>query len=331
MKHALPHPKAPELELPPEIYVDIPRMTTFNPYEELPVDEGFRRTTAKNTILKHGQEINLGKRMEAGVLASEKYDQLINEGCTDIRLLGELRALGKDGLLARDYFAFCNLRLVRSFAERSDYTNVPLADRIQMGVLGLMRALNAYDYTRCRKFSTFAVQYIRQAISREHDTTQAIIRKPVHVFGYAAKVRAVGKRLEKGLGRESTVEELAKETGMAVKNLKYLRAIMQEPYRLEAPYGDDDEPLSAFIVDEGYDTEESFHGKEFIAILRRQLVNLSDQEAACISYKFGLSGPPMTNEEIGKIYGVSRSRVQQIGKRALHKLSHPSRCLEDFL
>jgi len=229
-----------------------------------------------------------------------------------------------------------NLRLVVSVARRYQGRGMPLPDLIQAGNLGLIRAVEHFDWRRGYKFSTYATWWIRQAILRALDDTARTIRLPVHMKEALSKLVRASRKLRQELGREPTTEEVASEMNLPVGRVREMYDITRRPISLDIPVGDEgDTRLSDFIEDQrGFEPVETISAEDLRAQLQDILESLSPREREVLTLRFGLEdGRPHTLEEVGQKFGVTRERIRQIESKALRKLRHPIRkkLLEDFL
>ena len=285
-------------------------------------------------LLTAGQEVELAKRIEAGLFAGHKLaagsQDLAAEARTDLEQVTE------DGRTARDHLVEANLRLVVSLARRYTGRGMLFLDLIQEGNLGLIRAVEKFDYARGYKFSTYATWWIRQAITRAMADQARTIRLPVHMVEAIGRLALVQRQMLQDLGREPTPDELAAGLDMTPEKVIELQKHAREPVSLHIPLGEDgDSELGDLIED-----SEAIQPGEAVSfiLLQEQLHSvlgmLSEREAGVVSMRFGLAdGQPKTLDEIGKVYGVTRERIRQIESKTMSKLRHPSRSklLRDYL
>jgi RNA polymerase nonessential primary-like sigma factor len=279
----------------------------------------------KTALLTAEQEVELAKRIEAGVFAQHMLE-------TGTKLSpkrrSELAALVRDGALAKNHLLEANLRLVVSLAKRYTGRGMPLLDLIQEGNLGLIRAVEKFDYAKGYKFSTYATWWIRQAITRGMADQSRTIRLPVHLVEQVNKLARIKRDLHQQLGREATHEELGKEVGLTAEKVADLLDHARDPVSLDMPVGaEEDAPLGDFIEDsEAADAESAVISGLLQDDLRRVLATLDEREQAVIRLRYGLEdGQPRTLDQIGKRFGLSRERVRQIEREVMGKLRQGER------
>jgi RNA polymerase primary sigma factor len=302
------------------------------------VDDGARRAGTSDLVriylreigrvplLTAEDEVELAKAIEAGLYAEEKLNGAYP-------LLGAERAdlewLAADGVRGKQRLIEANLRLVVSIAKRYIGRGLVFLDLIQEGNLGLIRAVEKFDYTRGYKFSTYATWWIRQAITRAIADQARTIRVPVHMVETINKLARVQRQLHQELGREATTDEIAAEMGVEPERVAEIQRIAQEPVSLQSPIGEEESDLGDFIEDA--DAVVPIEAAAFIMLqdqLERVLCELSEREQRIIQLRFGLTdGHPRTLEEVGREFGVTRERIRQIESKTLAKLRHPSRAL----
>ena len=297
----------------------------------------YLKEIGKVNLLTSEEEISLAQDMNAGTAAQEQLDELEQSG-EEIspELRQELEKSIKRGERARQRLAEANLRLVVSIAKRYVGRGMQFLDLIQEGNLGLIKAVEKFDYTKGYKFSTYATWWIRQAITRAIADQARTIRIPVHMVETINKVIRVNRQLLQELGHDPTAEETAEEMNMPVERVREILKIAQEPVSLETPIGEEeDSHLGDFIPDE--DASEPAEAASF-TLLKEQLVEvlstLTPREEKVLKLRFGIEdGRTRTLEEVGKEFNVTRERIRQIEAKALRKLRHPSRSkkLKDFL
>jgi RNA polymerase nonessential primary-like sigma factor len=279
----------------------------------------------KTALLTAADEVELAKRIEAGVFAQHKLET--HPELPDDRQR-ELRALIRDGHVAKNHLLEANLRLVVSLAKRYTGRGMPLLDLIQEGNLGLIRAVEKFDYTKGFKFSTYATWWIRQAITRGMADQGRTIRLPVHLVEQVNKLARIKRDLHQQLGREATNEELAKESGLSPEKVVDLLDHARDPVSLDMPVGtEEDAPLGDFIEDsDATDAESAVISGLLQDDLRRVLATLEPREQAVIRLRYGLEdGQPRTLDQIGKQFGLSRERVRQIEREVMSKLRQGER------
>jgi RNA polymerase nonessential primary-like sigma factor len=273
----------------------------------------------KTALLTAEQEVDLAKRIEAGVFAKHVLDTRKQTP----KRAKELRAIVRDGEVARNHLLEANLRLVVSLAKRYTGRGMPLLDLIQEGNLGLIRAVEKFDYAKGFKFSTYATWWIRQAITRGMADQARTIRLPVHLVEQVNKLSRIRRDLHQRLGRDATHEELAEESGLPEEKIADLLDYARDPVSLDMPVGSEEEaPLGDFIEDaEGTDAETAVISHLLHDDLRRVLATLDEREQQVIRMRYGLEdGQPRTLDQIGRRFGLSRERVRQIEREVMAKL-----------
>jgi len=293
----------------------------------------YLKQIGKVALLNAEQEVELAKRIEAGLFAEEK----LNAGAKiDMKLKRELWWISQDGKNAKNHLLEANLRLVVSLAKRYTGRGMLFLDLIQEGNLGLIRAVEKFDYTKGFKFSTYATWWIRQAITRAMADQARTIRIPVHMVEVINKLARVQRQMLQDLGREPTPEELAKELDMTPEKVVEVQKYGREPISLHTPLGEDGDSEFGDLIEDS----EAVVPADAVSftLLQEQLHSvldtLSEREAGVVSMRFGLAdGQPKTLDEIGKVYGVTRERIRQIESKTMSKLRHPSRSqvLRDYL
>jgi RNA polymerase primary sigma factor len=295
----------------------------------------YLREIGRVPLLTAQDEVELAKGIEAGLFAEEKLQNGFAAEAGNGVLMGELALVAADGLRAKQRLIEANLRLVVSIAKRYIGRGLVFLDLIQEGNLGLIRAVEKFDYTKGYKFSTYATWWIRQAITRAIADQARTIRIPVHMVETINKMARIQRQLHQDLGREPTPEEIAAEMGLHPDRVAEIQRIAQEPVSLQSPIGEEDSDLGDFIEDA--DAVVPMEAAAFIMLqdqLERVLDNLSMREQRIIQLRFGLSdGHPRTLEEVGREFGVTRERIRQIESKTLAKLRHPSRAqmLREYL
>jgi RNA polymerase primary sigma factor len=294
----------------------------------------YLKQIGKVPLLNAEQEVELAKRIEAGLFAEEKLAQGTGAMTPDQRL--DMEWIAEDGRRAKNHLLEANLRLVVSLAKRYTGRGMLFLDLIQEGNLGLIRAVEKFDYTKGYKFSTYATWWIRQAITRAMADQARTIRIPVHMVEVINKLARVQRQMLQDLGREPTPEELAAELDMTPEKVIEVQKYGREPISLHTPLGEDGDSEFGDLIEDS----EAIQPGEAVSftLLQEQLHSvldtLSEREAGVVSMRFGLTdGQPKTLDEIGKVYGVTRERIRQIESKTMSKLRHPSRSqvLRDYL
>ncbi|WP_086786449.1 sigma-70 family RNA polymerase sigma factor [Crossiella equi] len=279
----------------------------------------------RTALLSAEEEVDLAKRIEAGVFARHMLDE--SQALSPQRR-ADLQTLVRDGHVAKNHLLEANLRLVVSLAKRYTGRGMPLLDLIQEGNLGLIRAVEKFDYTKGFKFSTYATWWIRQAITRAMADQARTIRIPVHMVEVINKLGRIKRDLHQQLGREATHEELAAESGLPADKIADLLDHARDPVSLDMPVGtEEDAPLGDFIEDsEATDAESAVISGLLQDDLRRVLATLDDREQHVIRLRYGLDdGQPRTLDQIGRRFGLSRERVRQIEREVMSKLRQGDR------
>jgi RNA polymerase nonessential primary-like sigma factor len=279
----------------------------------------------RTALLTAQQEVELAKRIEAGVFARHMLDTTPS---LPTAKLADLQAIVRDGDRAKRHLLEANLRLVVSLAKRYTGRGMPLLDLIQEGNLGLIRAVEKFDYTKGFKFSTYATWWIRQAITRGMADQSRTIRLPVHLVEQVNKLARLKRELHQLLGREATNEELAEGSGLAIEKVADLLDHSRDPVSLDMPVGNEEEaPLGDFIEDaEAADAESAVISGLLQDDLRRVLATLENREQEVIRMRYGLDdGQPRTLDQIGRCFGLSRERVRQIEREVMNKLRQGER------
>jgi RNA polymerase primary sigma factor len=293
----------------------------------------YLKQIGKVPLLNAEMEVELAKRIEAGLFSDEK---LAKGAKLPAKALEELEWIAEDGRRAKNHLLEANLRLVVSLAKRYTGRGMLFLDLIQEGNLGLIRAVEKFDYTKGYKFSTYATWWIRQAITRAMADQARTIRIPVHMVEVINKLARVQRQMLQDLGREPTPEELAKELDMTPEKVIEVQKYGREPISLHTPLGEDGDSEFGDLIEDS----EAIVPADAVSftLLQEQLHavldTLSEREAGVVSMRFGLTdGQPKTLDEIGKVYGVTRERIRQIESKTMSKLRHPSRSqvLRDYL
>ncbi len=297
----------------------------------------YLKQIGKVALLNAEEEVDLAKRIEAGLYATERMRQ-IGEAGEDLstQMRRDLNWIRRDGERAKNHLLEANLRLVVSLAKRYTGRGMAFLDLIQEGNLGLIRAVEKFDYTKGYKFSTYATWWIRQAITRAMADQARTIRIPVHMVEVINKLGRIQRELLQDLGREPTPEELAKEMDITPDKVLEIQQYAREPISLDQTIGDEgDSQLGDFIEDS--EAVVAVDAVSFTLLqdqLQSVLQTLSEREAGVVRLRFGLTdGQPRTLDEIGQVYGVTRERIRQIESKTMSKLRHPSRSqvLRDYL
>ena len=312
--------------------------------EHIPTDNGrgesidavglYLKEMARVPLLTTEEEVNLAKRIERGKKADNKLAKL--NGRTPKAEKEALKVLIEDGSAARAHLIKANTRLVVSIAKKYLGRGVPFLDLIQEGNLGLMKAVNKYDYRRGFRFSTYATWWIRQTITRSIADQGRTIRVPVHMIDRIRQLYKVARRMEQNLGRPPKVEELAEALDLDCRKVQWMLQVSWLPLSLESPVGDDeDSELGMFVEDENTPTPTEATTQNLLSKkVEEVLATLSPREARILRLRFGLeNGRTYTLEEVGEKFGLTRERIRQIEGKALRRLRHPmrSRQLREYL
>ncbi|WP_230879868.1 RNA polymerase sigma factor [Planomonospora sp. ID67723] len=284
----------------------------------------YLKSIGRRTLLTAAQEVELAKRIEAGLYAESKLE---SEPGLSAAMRDDLEWIAEDGRRAKDHMLEANLRLVVSVAKKYTDRGMALLDVVQEGNLGLIRAVEKFDYTKGYKFSTYAMWWIRQAIQRGFADSARTIRLPVHVLEMLSKLSRIERDMHQRLGREPTPEELAVELDKTPDQIEELLRTSRQPISLNATIGEDGETTIGDLI-EDIDSPEASEVVDRQLLgeqLRGVLGNLSPREARIMALRFGLvDGKPHTLDEIGKHLGLTRERIRQLEKESLSKLRHPS-------
>ncbi len=297
----------------------------------------YLKQIGKVALLNAEEEVELAKRIEAGLFATERLRRIMDAGeKLSTAQKRDLNWISRDGNRAKNHLLEANLRLVVSLAKRYTGRGMAFLDLIQEGNLGLIRAVEKFDYTKGYKFSTYATWWIRQAITRAMADQARTIRIPVHMVEVINKLGRIQRELLQDLGREPTPEELAKEMDITPEKVLEIQQYAREPISLDQTIGDEgDSQLGDFIEDS--EAVVAVDAVSFTLLqdqLQSVLETLSEREAGVVRLRFGLTdGQPRTLDEIGQVYGVTRERIRQIESKTMSKLRHPSRSqvLRDYL
>ncbi|MBB5749156.1 RNA polymerase sigma factor [Micrococcus sp. TA1] len=293
----------------------------------------YLKQIGKVALLNAEQEVDLALRIEAGLYAEHKMKE---NPVKDARLRRDMELVIADGRRAKNHLLEANLRLVVSLAKRYTGRGMLFLDLIQEGNLGLIRAVEKFDYTKGFKFSTYATWWIRQAITRAMADQARTIRIPVHMVEVINKLARVQRQMLQDLGREPTPEELAKELDMTPEKVVEVQKYGREPISLHTPLGEDGDSEFGDLIEDS----EAVVPADAVSftLLQEQLHSvldtLAEREAGVVAMRYGLTdGQPKTLDEIGKVYGVTRERIRQIESKTMSKLRHPSRSqvLRDYL
>ena len=334
---------APEIELPTGAL----RLSMSDDEDEIPVYSAaitgatadpvkdYLKQIGKVALLNAAEEVELAMRIEAGLFAEEKLSQM-SDSEKRSQLGRELAWVARDGQRAKSHLLGANLRLVVSLAKRYTGRGMQFLDLIQEGNLGLIRAVEKFDYTKGFKFSTYATWWIRQAITRAMADQARTIRIPVHMVEVINKLARVQRQMLQDLGREPTPEELSRELDMTPEKVIEVQKYGREPISLHTPLGEDGDSEFGDLIE---DTEAVVPADAVgFTMLQKQLESLldslSEREAGVIRMRFGLGdGMPKTLDQIGDTFGVTRERIRQIESKTMAKLRHPSRSqsLRDYL
>jgi len=312
---------------------DAPAQTVMTAGATADPVKDYLKQIGRVALLNAELEVELATRIEAGLFAGEK---LLHEKKLDKKLKRELEWIVEDGKRAKNHLLEANLRLVVSLAKRYTGRGMLFLDLIQEGNLGLIRAVEKFDYTKGYKFSTYATWWIRQAITRAMADQARTIRIPVHMVEVINKLARVQRQMLQDLGREPTPEELAKELDMTPEKVVEVQKYGREPISLHTPLGEEGDSEFGDLIEDS----EAVVPADAVSftLLQEQLHSvldtLSEREAGVVAMRFGLTdGQPKTLDEIGKVYGVTRERIRQIESKTMSKLRHPSRSqvLRDYL
>ncbi|MEU4548551.1 RNA polymerase sigma factor [Nonomuraea dietziae] len=325
---------ADEVEAPDDLQLSAEDVELEPEQEQLDLDDNqsvmgdsvhtYLKSIGRRTLLTAAQEVDLARRIEAGLYAEYKLDS--EQDLTPARR-ADLEMVVEDGRRAKDHMLEANLRLVVSVAKKYTDRGMALLDVVQEGNLGLIRAVEKFDYTKGFKFSTYAMWWIRQAIQRGFADSARTIRLPVHVLEMLSKLSRIERDMHQRLGREPTPEELAVELDKTPDQIEELLRTSRQPISLNATIGEDGETTIGDLIEDVDSPEASeIVDRQLLGDqLRGVLDNLSPREARIMALRFGLvDGKPHTLDEIGKHLGLTRERIRQLEKESLSKLRHPS-------
>ena len=297
----------------------------------------YLKSIGRTSLLTAEQEVDLAKRIEAGLFAEHKLETMALEGRAglDEAYRRDLELIAEDGRRAKAHMLEANLRLVVSVAKKYSDRGLSLLDVVQEGNLGLIRAVEKFDYTKGYKFSTYAMWWIRQAIQRGFADSARTIRLPVHVLEMLSKLSRVERDMHQRLGREPTPEELAVELDRTPDQIEELLRTSRQPISLDSTIGEDGETSIGDLIEDvdAPEASELVDRQLMAEQLRSALDALTPREATIMAMRFGLyDGNPHTLDEIGRALGLTRERIRQLEKQSLSKLRHPSRAqpLLDF-
>ncbi len=297
----------------------------------------YLKSIGRTSLLTAEQEVDLAKRIEAGLFAEHKLESLDSDGGAglDEDYRRDLELVAEDGRRAKAHMLEANLRLVVSVAKKYSDRGLSLLDVVQEGNLGLIRAVEKFDYTKGYKFSTYAMWWIRQAIQRGFADSARTIRLPVHVLEMLSKLSRVERDMHQRLGREPTPDELAVELDRTPDQIEELLRTSRQPISLDSTIGEDGETSIGDLIEDvdAPEASELVDRQLMAEQLRSALDALTPREATIMAMRFGLyDGNPHTLDEIGRALGLTRERIRQLEKQSLSKLRHPSRAqpLLDF-
>ena len=323
--------KAEEAEEP-----EPPSLDDAGPSASADLVRVYLREIGRVALLTAADEVDLAKRVEAGVFAAERLSLLESAPSPDLDLRRDLLAVVGDGQRAKQRLIESNLRLVVSIAKRYAGRGLPFLDLIQEGNLGLIRAVEKFDYTRGFKFSTYASWWIRQAVSRAVADQARTIRIPVHMVETVNRILRAQRMLVQTLGREPTIDEIAERVDLPASRVGEIRRLAMEPVSLHSPVGEEDGSELGDLIEDS----ESIAPADIVSIgllqshVEAVLTHLGEREREVVRMRYGLGdGEPRTLEEVGRAFGVTRERVRQIEAKSLAKLRHPhlAQQLRDYL
>jgi RNA polymerase primary sigma factor len=303
--------------------------------DHIPADDTvslYFRQMASEPLLTAEQEVMLAKRIEKGTQSSEEMSQ--NRKNLSEERRSELQALVKDAQAAREHLSRANTRLVVSIAKRYRNQGLPMGDLIQEGNIGLMIAVDKFDYSLGNRFSTYASWWIRQAITRALSQKSRTIRLPLHLSDQLRRITAVNQIMGQELGREPSEEELSIRLEMNPEEIRETLDANPQTIALETPIGDDSEFGDLLVDDQSASPDERMHTVMLKETVNKLLGNMLPREAEILKLRFGLEGgQPQTLEQVGQALGLSRERIRQIERQALRQLRQPqfAHVLRDFL
>ena len=280
-------------------------------------------------LLTADEEVALAKRIEAGLYATELLRAAdAGEQCLSESRRRDLAVIAEEGRAAKDHMIRANLRLVVAAARKHARRGLPFLDVVQEGNLGLIRAVEKFDYAKGFKFSTYAMWWIRQAIERGLAEQSRTVRLPAHISETVSKINRIDRDLNRMLGREPTVEEVAEEAGLPVDRVVELRRVARDSVSLDTPVGDDGETTLGELIEDGdvLQAADIAEQRALTTSLRDLVATLTPREATIIKLRFGLEdGQPHTLQEVADQVGLTRERVRQLEKKALAELRDPQR------
>jgi RNA polymerase primary sigma factor len=319
----LVEPELVEAVEPAQIEPDEPDLDADEPGVTADPVRNYLNEIGRTALLDAAQEVELSKRIEAGIYAQHKL-----AGKLTARQRRDLEAIAADGALAKAHMLEANLRLVVSVAKRYSNRGMSFLDVVQEGNLGLIRAVEKFDYTKGYKFSTYAMWWIRQAITRALADQARTIRLPVHVVEQLNKLGRLQRDMHQRFGREPTPEELASELDRTPEQIEEMLRNARQPVSLDNPVGDDEDTRLGDLIEdfEAPAASDALEYQTMIETVHRALAGLEPREARVLALRFGLAeGRPHTLDEIGRDVGLTRERIRQIEKEALAKLREPDR------
>ena len=312
---------------------ELPSLDDVGPGTSTDLVRVYLREIGRVPLLTAAEEVDLAQRVEAGVFAAER---LAGDDDLPVRLSTDLVAVAREGRRSKQQIIEANLRLVVSIAKRYAGRGLPFLDLIQEGNLGLIRAVEKFDYTKGYKFSTYASWWIRQAVSRAVADQARTIRIPVHMVETVNRILRTQRMLVQTLGREPTAAEVAERVDLTAERVAEIRRLAMEPVSLHSPVGEEEGSELGDLIEDA----ESVAPADLVSVgmlqrhLAEVLTHLGDREREVVRMRYGLvDGEPRTLEEVGRAFGVTRERVRQIEAKSLSKLRHPhlSDQLRDYL